>query len=54
VIFYGVVDARDEEVVEFFLDPKQAETFLDEVRGGEPYLADLLRIEAVEFEVALN
>jgi hypothetical protein len=52
VSFYGVVDARDEEVVGFFLDHEQAETFLEEVRGDEPALADLLRIELVEFEVA--
>jgi hypothetical protein len=51
VPFYGVVDARDEEVVGFFLDHEQAETFLEEVRGDEPALADL-RIELVEFEVA--
>jgi hypothetical protein len=54
VIFYGIVDARDEEVVEFFLDPEQAETFLEEVRRDSPGLAGLLRLEAVEFEVALN
>jgi hypothetical protein len=41
-------------VVEFFDERAKAETFSAEVCGDEPYLADLLRIEPVAFEVAPN
>jgi hypothetical protein len=36
----AIVDTRDEDVVEFLLDPDQVEAFLAEVRGDEPALGD--------------
>jgi hypothetical protein len=54
VHFYGVVDSRDEGVVEFFLIPQDAQEFITQVFEDEPELAALLRIEAVEFETIAN
>jgi hypothetical protein len=39
VLFYGVVSARTEKVVEFFLDRDAAEAMIREVREDEPVLA---------------
>jgi hypothetical protein len=47
VLFYGVVSAQTEKVVEFFLD-EAAEAMIGEVREDEPALAEELRVEAVE------
>jgi hypothetical protein len=54
MVVYGVVDSRDEAVVEFFTDPEVAEMFIADIRGDEPEFAALLRVEGVEFEVALS
>jgi hypothetical protein len=48
VLFYGVVSAQSEKVVEFFLEREEAEAMIDEVREDEPMLADELRVEAIE------
>jgi hypothetical protein len=48
VLFYGVVGAQTEKVVEFFLDREAAEAMIDEVREDEPALAEELRVEPVE------
>jgi hypothetical protein len=48
VLFYGVVSAQTERVVEFFLERKAAEAMITEVREDEPALAGDLRIEAIE------
>jgi hypothetical protein len=48
VLFYGVVSAQTEKVVEFFLEREAAEAMIDEVREDEPLLAQDLRVEAVE------
>jgi hypothetical protein len=48
VLFYGVVSAQTERVVEFFLERQAAEAMIDEVREDEPLLAQDLRVEAVE------
>jgi hypothetical protein len=48
VLFYGVVGAQTEKVVEFFLEPEAAEAMMGEVRKDEPALAEELRIEAIE------
>jgi hypothetical protein len=42
VIFYGVVSAETEKVIEFFLDREEADGFISEV---EPDTAARLRIE---------
>jgi hypothetical protein len=48
VLFYGVVSAQTEKVVEFFLERETAEAMIGEVRADEPVLAEDLRVEAVE------
>jgi hypothetical protein len=48
VLFYGVVSAKTEKVVEFFLEREAADAMVDEVREDEPLLAQDLRVEAVE------
>ena len=48
VPFYGVVSARTEKVVEFFLEREAAEAMIGEVKEDEPLLAEELRVEAIE------
>ena len=48
VLFYGVVSAQTEKVVEFFLEWEAAEAIIREVREDELALAEDLRVEAVE------
>jgi hypothetical protein len=48
VLFYGVVSAQTENVVEFFLEREAAEAMIGEVREDEPVLAEDLRVEAIE------
>jgi hypothetical protein len=43
VLFYGVVSAQTEKVVEFFLEREAAEAMIGEVRVDEPVLAEDLR-----------
>ena len=49
MLFYGVVSAQTEKVVEFFLEREAAEAMIREVREEEPLLAMVLRVEAIEF-----
>ena len=49
MLFYGVVSAQTEKVVEFFREREAAEAMIGEVREDEPVLAEELRVEAVEF-----
>jgi hypothetical protein len=42
VLFFGVVSARTEKVVEFFLAREAAEAMIGEVREDEPELAAVL------------
>jgi hypothetical protein len=46
VVFYGVVSAQTEKVVEFFLEGEAAEAMIRDVREDEPVLAEDLRFEA--------
>ena len=48
VLFYGVVSAQTEKVVEFFLEREAAEAMIGEVREDEPALAEDLRVEAID------
>ena len=48
MLFYGVVSAQTEKVVEFFLEREAAEAMIREVREDEPVLAEVLRVEAIE------
>jgi hypothetical protein len=48
MLFYGVVSAQTEKVVEFFLEREAAEVMIREVRDDEPELAAVLRVEEVE------
>ena len=48
VLFYGVVSARTEKVVQFFLEREAADAIVDEVRSDDPDLADVLCVEEVE------
>jgi hypothetical protein len=45
---YGVVSSETEETLELFVRREDAEAFVDEVRGDEPDLADLLHVEPIE------
>jgi hypothetical protein len=54
MVFYGVVSAETERVIEFFLAPEEAEGFIAEVEGDEPETAAWLRVESVEFEHSVN
>jgi hypothetical protein len=38
MLFYGVVSAQTEKVVEFFLAREAAEAMIGEIRGDEPVL----------------
>ena len=40
MLFYGVVSAQTEKVVEFFLEREAAEAMIREVRENEPLLAE--------------
>jgi hypothetical protein len=44
VLFYGVVTAQTEKVVEFFLERESAEAMIGEDREDEPLLAEDLRV----------
>jgi hypothetical protein len=48
VLFYGVVSAQTEKLVESFLEREAAEAMIGEVREDEPLLAEDLRVEAIE------
>jgi hypothetical protein len=48
VLFYGVVSAQTEKVIEFFLERDAAEAMIRDVREDEPMLAEDLRVEAIE------
>ena len=48
VLFYGVVSAQTEKVVEFFLEHEAAEAMIGEVREDEP--SRDLRVEAIEVD----
>jgi hypothetical protein len=48
VLFYGVVSAQTEKVVEFFLEREAAEAMIREVCEDEPVLAEELRVEEIE------
>ena len=43
MLFYGVVSAQTEKVVDFFLEREAAEAMIGEVREDEPLLAEDLR-----------
>ncbi|MDQ2910791.1 MAG: hypothetical protein M3R39_07230 [Actinomycetota bacterium] len=47
---YGVVSAQTEAVVEFFSTRENAETMIREVREDEPVLTEELRVEAIELD----
>jgi Tic22-like family len=48
VLVHAVVSAETEKAVETFVRREDAEPFLEEVRGDDPELAELLRLEPVE------
>jgi len=48
VLFYGVVCAQTEKVVEFFAERDAAEAMIGEVREDEPAFSVDLRVEAIE------
>jgi hypothetical protein len=54
VVFYGVVDRRLREVIEFFASRSGAETFIAECLADEPDWTDILTVEVVEFEASSN
>jgi hypothetical protein len=45
MLFYGVVSAQTERVVEFSLEHKTAEAMIGDVREDEPALAETLRAD---------
>ena len=52
VLVYAVVSAETEKAVDMFVRREDAERFLEEVRGDDPELAELLRLEAIELDQA--
>jgi hypothetical protein len=48
VLVHAVVSTETEKAVETFVRREDAEPFLEEVRGDDPELAELLRLEPVE------
>ena len=48
MLFYGVVSAQTEKVLEFFLEREAAEAMIEEVWEDEPVLAEELRVKAIE------
>jgi len=48
VLFYGVVSAQTEEVVEFFLEREADKLMIGEVREDEPELAEVLWVEPIK------
>jgi len=54
VLFYGVVSAQTEKVVEFFPNWEEAEALIAEVEQDEPDTAALLSVTVLEFEQAPN
>jgi hypothetical protein len=50
VLYYGVVSAQTEKVIEFFLEREAAEAMIGEVREDEPLLATDVRVEAIELD----
>lgn len=54
MIFYGVLDLRIREVIEFFASQARAERFIAECLVDEPGWRDILAVEAVEFETSSN
>jgi hypothetical protein len=49
VLFFGVVSAQTEKVVEYFLEREAAEAMIREVCEDDPDLGALLRLEAIAF-----
>jgi hypothetical protein len=54
VLFYGVVSAQTEKVVEFSWRAEQAAAFISEVEEDESELADELRIEEISLDASAN
>jgi hypothetical protein len=54
LLFYGVVSAQTEKVVEFFLEREAGEAMIDELREDEPALTEDLRVEAIELGLPLE
>jgi hypothetical protein len=54
VLFYGVVSAQTERVVEFFLEREAAEAMIRDVREDEPVLAEDLRVEGIQLGAAIS
>ena len=54
MIYYGVLDRRIGEVVEFFTSREGAEKFVAECLADEPEWRDVLAIHVVEFETSAN
>ena len=54
MIFYGVADARIDEIIEFFPSRDDAECFIEECLLDEPSWASILWVEPIEIETTLN
>jgi hypothetical protein len=54
VLFYGVVTAQTEKVVEFFLEREATEAMIGEDREDEPLLAEDLRVEVTVASFSLG
>jgi hypothetical protein len=50
VLVFAVVSAETEKAVELFIRREDAERFLEEVRGDDPALAELRRLEPLELD----
>jgi hypothetical protein len=54
VLFYGVVSAETQRVVQFFQTREEAEALIAGVLEEAPELSGLLEVAAVEFSVGRN
>jgi hypothetical protein len=54
MVFYGVLDRRIGDIIEFFRSRGEAERFIAECLADEPDWHDLLSVEAVEFMTSSN
>jgi hypothetical protein len=50
VLVYAPMSAETEKAVELFVPREDADRFLEEVRGDDAELAELLRLKAVELD----
>jgi hypothetical protein len=54
MVFYGVLDLRIRQVIEFFASRSSAESFIAECLADEPDWRNVLAVEVIEFDMSAN